>query len=238
MRAERQGGFHPIVLTIVISILTTLVIGGMLYYTFKRHDVMHAQGMEQMAAQSSEQKAIAAGRIFAAVSRSVIQSDLSRVQVLVESALRTEGLRDVMIVNKDNIVLAAKNPGQIGQRLHDSTWLSWKGQNREVTQHAINQSGQPVFVIVEPLTENGDVLAWAMLVFEAPPGAVAIHSPMERSLEVAWLMAPILIFLLISIRLAMKLAATAIQKQIQGLMASVLEESAEPGGTDWLRKVS
>lgn len=236
MSAERPGASHTIALTIVISTLTTLVIGSMLYYTLKRHDLAHTQEFEQLAAQLSAQRAVAASQIFAAVSRSVIQSDIARVQELVDAALGTEGLIDVMIVSKDNMVLAAKNTAQVGQRLQDSTWLSWKGQHREVAQRAVDQAGQPVFVLVEPLKEKGDTFAWAMLVFALPNTIAALRPPMERLLETGRLMAPILLFLLISIGLAMRLATTAIRKQIQGVMASVLEEPAKPDEDDWLRK--
>lgn len=228
MSAERDhsASGHTIVLTIVISTLTTLVIGSMLYYTLKRHDVAHAQEVEQMAGQVSEQKAIAASRVLAAASRSVIQSDMTRLSELVNTVLGTEGLRDVMIVNRDNMVLAAKNSAQIGQKLQDATWLSWKGQNREVAQRAVDQAGQSVFVIVEPLKDRGDILAWTMLVFALPQGAQFLRSPMDRMMETVRLMAPIFVFLLVSVGLAMKLATAAIRRQIQGVMASVLEKPA------------
>ena len=211
-------------LTIVISVLTTLLIGSMLYYTLKRHDVAHAQEVELFAGQVSEQKALAASQIFAALSRQVIQTDPVRIQDLVGTGFEGEEPREVMVVSRDNIVLAAKDSAQVGQRVQDATWLSWKAQNREVARRAVDQAGLPVFVIVEPLKDQGDILAWAMLVFALPQGAVFLRSPTERMVETASLMAPILVFLLVSIGLAMKLATAAIRRQIQGLMASVLEE--------------
>lgn len=240
MSGERDRGSstHTILLTIVISALTTLVIGSMLYYTLKRHDLSFAQEMERAAAQAGEQKAIAAGQVFAGLSRRAIQTDVARVQDLVDAGAEQEGLRDLMILSRDNMILAAKNQAQVGQKLQDATWLSWKGQNREVAQRAMDQTGQPVFVVVEPLKEKGDILAWAMLVFALPQEGAVLRAPTDRLMETGRLMAPILVFLLISIGLAMKLATTAIRRQIQGVMASVLEEPAEAEEQDWLRKAS
>jgi hypothetical protein len=233
---DRQARGRTIFLTFAISTLTTLVIGSMLYYNLKRHDVAQVLEVEQMAGQVSQQKAIAASQVFAAFSRRAIQTDPARVQDLISVGLDIEGLRDVMVISRENVVLAAKNRAQVGQKLQDATWLSWKGQNREVTQRAVDQTGQPAFVIVEPLKARGDIPAWAMLVFTLPQGAQSLRSPLERMVETAWLMAPILVFLLVSVGWAMKLAAATIRKQIQSVVASMFDESTPTAEEDWLRK--
>jgi hypothetical protein len=233
---DRPGKGRTIFLTIAISTLTTLVIGSMLYYTLKRHDQAHAQELDRMAVQASEQKAIAASQVFAAFSRRMIQADPARVQDLISAGLDYEGLRDVMIISRENMVLAAKNRAQVGQKLQDATWLSWKGQNREVAQRAVDQAGQPAFVIVEPLKERGDILAWVMLVFTLPQEARSLRSPMERMVETARLMVPILVFLLIGVGWAMKLASASIRKQIRSIMTSMVDEPAPQDDEEWLKK--
>jgi hypothetical protein len=234
---DRPSLTHTILLTVMISTLTTAVIGSLLYYTLKRHELIHAQALEEMAAEGRTQQAMAAGRVVGALSRHVLQ-DVARLQELVETRLDSEGLQDVMIVSRDNVVLAAKNAGQVGQTLQDANWMAWKAQHRGVAQRAVDQSGRPVLVMVEPLKHHGDILAWAMLVFTVPEHSVPVQSTMERLVETGRLMAPIFVFLLISIGVAMKLAAASIRRQIQGLMASVLEEPVASSGKDWLRRVS
>lgn len=229
---------HTLFSTIAISTLTTLVIGSMLYYTLKRHDLAHVQEMAQATERADEAQAVSAGRIVTAASRSVMLADMSRLQDVVSSLQRYDGLRDAMIVNRDNTVLAARNPAQVGQNFQDPTWAAWKSQNRAVAQRAVDQSGQPVFVVVEPLTDRGDVLAWTMLVFAMPDHRAIPRAPEERMMEVGRLMAPIFLFLLIGIGLAMRLATGAIRKQIQGVMADMLEEPDETEAQGWLRKVS
>lgn len=236
MERDRRSSTHSVLLTIVISLLTTLVIGSLLYYTLKRIDTAHAQAMDHVVGQAGEQKARAAGQVFAGLSRKVIQADVARVQDLVDAAAEQDGLRDAMILSRDNVILAAKNQAQVGQKLQDATWLSWKGQRREVVQRAVDAAGRPVFVVVEPLADKGDIVAWAMLVFALPQPVTALRSPMDRMTEAGRMMAPVLVVLLISIGLSMKLAAAAIRKQIQGVMVSLLEEPTEPEGQDWLRK--
>lgn len=236
MERDRRSSTHSVLLTIVISLLTTLVIGSLLYYILKRIDTAHAQAMDHVVVQAGEQKARVAGQVFAGLSRKVIQADVARVQDLVDAAAEQDGLRDAMILSRDNVILAAKNQAQVGQKLQDATWFSWKGQRREVVQRAVDAAGRPVFVVVEPLADKGDIVAWAMLVFAVPQNATALRAPMDRLMETGRMMAPVLVLLLISIGLSMKLATAAIRKQIQGVMVSLLEEPTEPEGQDWLRK--
>lgn len=224
--------------TIAISMLTTLVIGSLLYYTVKRHEVAQAREAAEATIRHAEQRAVAAGEVFAAASRSIILSDMSRLQELLTGTERIEGVRDAMIVSRDNTVLAARQATQVGHKLSDSTWASWKSQSRVLAQRAVDHAGRPVFVVVAPLKDKDDFLASAMLVVELPDGGLTLRAPMDRLTKVGQLMAPIFVCLLVSIGMAMKLATEAIRKQIQGVMADVF---AEPSGSEepsYLQKVS
>ncbi len=235
--AQRSAAIHSIVLAVLISLVTAVVIGGLLYYSLKRHDRDHVRAIREMAVEAHSQRALAAGRVLGALSRHVIH-DVARLQELVNTGLDSEGLRDLLVVSRDDVVLAAKDLTQVGQKLEDANWRAWKGRNREVAQRAVDQAGRPVFVIVEPLKDSGDILAWAMLIFALPEESVAGQTMRERLMETGRLMAPIFICLVISIAFAMRLAAAGIRRQIQGLLASVLEESAQPPAPDPRRKVS
>ncbi len=235
--SDRRSLTQTVLLTLLISTVTTLIIGSVLYYTLNRHDRLHAQTLEQAAQEAGKQQALAAGRVLGALSRHVIQ-DVGRLQELVNTGLDSENLRDFLLVSRDNVVLAAKNNVQVGQQLRDGTWLAWKGQQRQIVQAAVDQAGQPVWVIVAPLKDQGDILAWAMLVFSRSEGAIRLPSPMARLTDTARLMAPIFVLILISVGVAMRVAAADIRRQIQGVMAAVLDQPSEMGRTDWLRKVS
>lgn len=234
---DRSSLIHTVSLTVAISTLTTLLIGSLLYYTLKRHEAVHAQALERMAGEAHTQRALAAGHAVAAFSRHVIE-DVARLQDLAGTGLDSEGLQSFMIVSPDNVVLAAKNTAQIGQKLQDANWIAWTRQQRDVAQRAVDEAGRPVMIIVEPLKHDRVIVAWAMLVFALPEQAVSLQSSMERLVETAHLMAPIFILLLAGIGWAMKLAAGTVRRQIQGVMASVLEKPAGPVGKGWLRKVS
>lgn len=233
--AQRSAAIRSIVLTVVISLVTAVVIGGLLYYSLKRHDRNHVRAVRQMAAEAHSQRALAAGRVLGALSRHVIH-DVARLQELVNTGLDSEGLNDFLVVSRDDVILAAKNLTQVGQKLEDASWRAWKGRNREVAQRAVDQAGRPVFVIVEPLKDAEDVLAWAMLVFALPEENMSDQTMTERLMETGRLMAPVLVCLLISIGFAMQLAAAGIRRQIQGVMASVLEAPVRPDSTDHWRK--
>jgi type II secretory pathway pseudopilin PulG len=234
---DRPGLIHTAFLTVAISMLTAVLIGGLLYYTLKRHEAVHAQALERMAEEAQAQRALAAGHVVRAFSRHIM-GDTARLQDLVSTGLDSEGLQNLMIVSPENVVLAAKNTAQVGQQVQDANWIAWTRQQREVAQRAVDDAGRPVMIMVEPLKYDRATAAWAMLVFALPEQAVSLQSPVERLAETAQLMAPIFVFLLVSIGWAMKLAAGSVRRQIQGVMASVLEKPAERDGKVWLRKVS
>lgn len=235
--AQRSAAIRSMILTVLISLVTAVVIGGLLYYSLKRHDRNHVRAVRQMAVEAHSQRALAAGRVLGALSRHVIH-DVARLQELVNTGLDSEGLRDLLVVSRDDVVLAAKDLTQVGRKLEDANWRAWKGRDREVAQRAVDRDGRAVLVIVEPLKDAEDVLAWAMLVFALPEENISGQTMTERLMETGRLMAPVLVCLLISIRFAMHLAAAGIRRQIQGLMASVLEEPALPRAPDPWRKVS
>ena len=234
--AQRSAAIRSILLAVALSTVTTAVIGRLVYYSLKRHDRIHAEALERIAVEAQWQRALAAGRVVGALSRHVMQ-DLSTLQELVHTGVESEGLYDLLVVNADDVVLAAKDRTQIGHRLEDATWRAWKGRNSEVAQRAIDQAGRPVLVVVEPLRNSGDILAWAMLVFAWPELHISAGSMPERLMQTGRMMMPVFVCLLISIVFGMRLAANGIRRQVHALLLSVLEEPALPGTTAPLRKL-
>jgi hypothetical protein len=234
--AQRSAATRSILFTVAISTVTTAVIGSLVYYSLERHDRIHGETMERIAVEAQWQRALAAGRVVGALSRHVIH-DAARLQELVNTGSDSEGLQDLLVVNGNNVVLAAKDVTQVGQRLDDAAWRAWKGSNREVAQRAVDQAGRPVLVIVEPLKDSSDVRAWVMLVFAWPEHRIAILTMTERLQQTGWVMAPVFVCLLISIGLAMQLAANGIRRQIRTVLLTVLEDPALPGAVDPWRKV-
>lgn len=233
-----SGKRSPLVISVAISVLATLIIGSLVYYTLKRHDGGGMAGAGRPANDFSEANAVALGRLLAAAATPAMVSDASRAQELTAAIQRRDDIRDVMLVGRDGQVLAAKDPGQVGQRLTDAAWEAWK-QTRGVAQWAVDRTGRPVFVVVEPLADKSDVFAWAMLVFAPPQPEGAPTIPADRLMEAGRLMAAIFLVVLITIRLSMEVAGAVIRKQIQGVMADVLQDpddAVEP--SHWLRKVS
>ena len=65
---------------LTVSLLATALIGGMLYYTFKRSDLLYSQQRDAQASLAAQQEAMAVSRAFAAMSAVALVVDVSRVQ--------------------------------------------------------------------------------------------------------------------------------------------------------------
>ena len=109
---------------LTVSLLATALIGGMLYYTFKRSDLQYGQQRDAQASQAAQQEAVAVSRAFAAMSAVALVVDVARVQESLAGAWRTSGLADAMVIDNGNRVFAASNAGYVGQQIQDANWAA------------------------------------------------------------------------------------------------------------------
>ncbi len=219
---------------LAISACATVVIGGLLYDVLTRHDHAASQEVATAAAQAAEQRALAAAEVFAASARSVMVADLSRLQDLVTALAGTDGWLDAMVVNREATVLAAKQPGQIGQAIPEATWASWKRGAQTVARRVVDHAGRPAFVVVMPVKERDDLLASVMLVAELPVDGPMLRTPLNRAREVGLLLVPVFLFLLAVIGLSMKIATGAMRRQLRALVTEVLGPQGE--SDNWVPK--
>jgi hypothetical protein len=225
------GAVRP---ALAIGACATVVIGGLLYEVFTRHDRAAAQELGAAAARAAEQRALAAAEMFAASARPVMVTDMSRLQDLVTALNRTDGWLDAMVVSRDAVVLAAKQPEQVGQSIPESLWASWKRGGQLVARRAVDHTGRPVYVVVMPVKEGDDLLASVMLVADLPADGVVTRTPLDRVEEIGFLMVPVFLFLLAVIGLSMKVATGALRRQIRALVTEVL--GAQPDSERWAPK--
>ena len=82
MERDRQGSgmAASLMLALALSLFTTLVIGGMLYYTLKRYEIAQVRQVEQTEQAGREQQAIVMSRLFANAGSGLIRTDLAKIQ--------------------------------------------------------------------------------------------------------------------------------------------------------------
>lgn len=199
---------------LTVSLLATALIGGLLYYTFKRSDLLYGQQREAQASQAAQQEAMA-------------------------GAWRSGSLADAMVIDNGNRVFAASNAAYVGQQIQDANWTAVRAQNREVLIRDEPAPGQERITVIEPILDKGSTIAWARLTFVRPLHQDAGRATRERLEQVGRILVPVFVFLVAAIGIAMRLATSRLQQRIQTVVAEAMtgtpasrddEGSREDGG--------
>lgn len=224
---------------LTVSLMATALIGGMLYYTFKRSDLLYSQQRDTQASLAAQQEAMAVSRAFAAMSAVALVVDVSRVQEALAGAWRTGSLTDAMVIDNGNRVFAASNAGYVGQQIQDANWNAVRAQNREVLIRDEPTPGQERITVIEPILDKGSTIAWARLTFVRPLEEEVWRAPYARLEQVGRIMVPVFVFLVAAIGIAMRLATSRLPQRIQTVVTEALTDTPasqdEEGGGEGRR---
>ena len=207
---------------LVVSFLATVLIGGMLYYTLKRSDVVQGRQREAQISQAAQQEALAVSRAFSSISAAALVVGVTKVQEALAGTWRASNLADTMVIDNGNRVFAASNAGYVGQQIQDANWTAIRAQNREVLIRDEPAPGQERFTVIEPIPDKGSTIAWARLTFVRSIQQDTVRSPQERLEQVGRIMVPVFVFLAAAIGLAMRLATSSMQQRIQTVVSEAM----------------
>jgi hypothetical protein len=219
---------------IIVALIAGTLVAGMLSYTVKRHDVVHAQA----AMQASEKIAVAVSQQFAELGGDIMSSDLYRLQIILEKGFPGTTLVSAMVIDPDNMVVAANPKYMIGQEMKDASWPSMRAQDKEIVSRTVAQRNQETLLVVEPLKEKGGTMAWAYLVFTLPPAEEFMMTSADRWIETARLVVPIAALLLITVWWVLRSSAVAIRKEVAQGLVSVREGKSAGESAARLKKAS
>ena len=217
---------------LMVSLSATVLIGGMLYYTLKRSDVVQGQEREARVSQAAQQEALMVSRAFSSISAAALVVDVAKVQEALAGPWRSAQLADTMVIDHGNRVFAASNAGYVGQQIQDANWAAIRAQNREVLIRDEPAPGQERLTVIEPIQDKGSTIAWARLTFVRSIQQDAVRSPQERLEQVGRMMAPVFVFLAAAIGIAMRFATSRMQQRIQSVVAAAMTESSSPQGNE------
>ena len=215
---------------LMVSLLATVLIGGMLYYTLKRSDEVQGKQREVQASHAAQQEAMAVSRAFASISAAALVVDVAKVQEALAGSWRTGDLADTMVIDHGNRVFAASNAGYVGQQIQDANWAAIRAQNREVLIRDEPAPGQERITVIEPIQDKGSTIAWARLTFIRSIQGEAVRTPQERLEQVGRMMAPVFVFLVAAIGIAMRLATSRMQQRIQTVVTEAMTD--QPSSQD------
>lgn len=215
---------------LMVSLLATVLIGGMLYYTLKRSDVAQGQQRDAQASHAAQQEALMVSRAFSSISAAALVVDVAKVQEALAGTWRAGNLADTMVIDHGNRVFAASNAGYVGQQIQDANWAAIRAQNREVLIRDEPAPWQERLTVIEPIQDKGSTIAWARLTFVRSMQQDAVRSPQERLEQVGRMMAPVFVFLAAAIGIAMRLATSRMQQRIQTVVTEAMTD--QPSSQD------
>lgn len=157
-RRAQYGWSHNLGLRLSVSLsLMLLLLMGLLSGTliFQQHRALR---------QAAENHARAIARTFSAVGSAAVLDNLFRLQESMQLYMQTDSLLDIDIVDRDNMVVASKDPSRIGTVLQDPAWRDATGGRQETMAESTGADGRHTVLIVEPLYDRGDLMAWVRLV--------------------------------------------------------------------------
>jgi uncharacterized membrane protein affecting hemolysin expression len=192
-----QAGFSSVSAVLALTIVMTVLMGGTVDYILKGQETMRAGQLTSQAQEANEREAIAISRIFASLGGELVQADLFRIQEMLQTGFGQEGLVEALVLDTDNMIVAAKNSAQIGQSVQDIEWLALRAQNKEVVSRTPDQSGRPLVTVVEPMKDKGETVAWAKLTYSITSPAVTPLPPAERLKQTIKFVGPLAFVLLV-----------------------------------------
>ncbi len=166
--------------------------------------------------QAAEERARAIARTFAAVGSAAVLDNLYRLQESLQLYMQDESLVEIDIVDNDNMVVAAKQPGRIGTTVDDAAWIEARKTKREVVEDTTGVR-QSTLVIIEPLFDGNEIAAWVRMV-------VSLAHIEQEQAQILWrLLAVTLAIVLVgvyAIRLVLRKTSVVLQRVVSTLQTA------------------
>ena len=115
--------------------------------------------------EATEEKALAFTQAFALGGWAAIHENLFRIQEALLEVSQDSDILGIEVIDKSNMIIAAKIPNQIGLIVEEQQWLDMKKQNRQVIQYTADPKGEQLLIIVAPLVGKGKIEAWIRVIF-------------------------------------------------------------------------
>lgn len=114
---------------------------------------------------AAEARAVAISRTFSMMGAAAVLDNLFRIQEALSRYAHNADIVGIVIVDPDNMVVAATQPQDIGRELSDHTLSLARVSGEETIAHRLSQDGTPTLIVVTPLKNEEDIAAWVRIEF-------------------------------------------------------------------------
>ena len=143
----------------------TILLSGIILLTMGLISAIMLSVQRSTLHKAAEDKALAFTQAFAMGGWAAIHGNLFRIQEALIEYSRDPDIQGIEVIDKDNMIVAAKIPSRIGIVMEDQEWQSMKPLKQEVLEYIETPSGEEVLVIVAPLIGKGQIEAWIRVIF-------------------------------------------------------------------------
>jgi len=233
-----ERGACSLCVTTALTAIMAIAIGGTVHYTLKGHEQERATQLIAQAHAAGERQAVAVSRVFASLGGGLVQTDLFRIQEMLQTGFAQEGLVDAVVLDSDNMIVAAKNPSQIGQQVRDIAWILVRAQNQEVVSRNPDQANELLLTVVEPMKDQDETVAWAKMTYSLAQPDVSLLPPVERLKRTGILIVPLALLLFVGTLIGVRWVEHQQQERDDDTAFSDEEEENKTPAVRRLKKAS
>ena len=110
--------------------------------------------------QAAEEQIREVGHSYAVIGAAAILNNLFRIQEALSSYQKNSDIRELEVIDLDNLIVAAKHPERIGTVLNDPLWEASKNSGIQQLSPFTDQDGEPALAFMEPLRNGREIAAW------------------------------------------------------------------------------
>ncbi|MBI3806657.1 MAG: response regulator [Nitrospirae bacterium] len=139
-------------LTLGLCLFILLVIGGGSAWTINQQmQALHHAAEEQVRE---------IGHAFVVIGSAAIFDNLFRFQEALMIYQNNPDIRELEVIDPDNLIVAAKHPERIGTVLRDLLWETSTQTGSEQLRAFTNQAGEPALAFMAPLRDGQVISGW------------------------------------------------------------------------------
>ena len=146
-------------LRLSIGMAVLITIGMTLFAAVRLIEIRHSI---ERAAQT---RALAVSRTFAMVGAAAVLDNLFRIQEALTRYASDSDIASILIIDPDNMIVAATDPQRIGRELTDQALTLAHETRSETIVHDVTADGTPTLLVVTPLLNEQEIAAWIRIEF-------------------------------------------------------------------------
>ena len=129
---------------------------------------------------TTQARVLTISRTFAMMGAAAVLDNLFRIQEALGRYTDDPNVLSIIVLDPDNMIVAAMNPSQIGLSLSDQPLILAQERKQEVIAHTLREDETPVLIVVAPLHGEQDIAAWVRIEYSlASMHQQLVHSAKE-----------------------------------------------------------